>query len=1089
MDDNKAEPVRELGLGNQSTRIGLNNDSGAGANAGSRAEMIFVSSTPVTELVWSPHNGVSLKCADCSLPDKRFSFLCGVESNNMALSPLQSISGRETKDDVHVDEEKLSSSQFRSPRSTTGIIPVCRTTSHDHNLGLSGGMEGRTNKIKLSALNIDQEGDHSDKKAKEICHQTEKDYMPDPDNERSADSSSIKMDKPKFDLARIEPECRDLKLGTCSDPIEVNKDVCNGNSQTAGKQVALSSEVSTAKQCKLSDAQNPLITSHGSEKEELAPGIEKDDKNKKNKMGFNPPLGNQEFTAENDLQLLKGESACAEGGIIASQPADEGKQCSYQNGVILPFTEVPAVDASPRSSKVILSRRKDKEKVPFDEELNEKILKDEDDSHESVESCNSTGLFSAGKRKWNFGQQLIVDSKKMKQKHHESPHFGSLHKQDSSFMNWISNMIKGLSNSGPDDSPSLALTMRTHHGNQSNETNTGFQTIFKALYCPSSRVQEDKILTLDNQPGEGSKELELANIVYDNNSSPSTGDENGKCKQIVLSNEKFNQRISAEENSAKNRNLCNMAYSLKKGGIISSNSSLRNDSDFPSEGKEACKPGSINPNNSINNVTNRSNSLGNLWITRFSPKVSGLMINSPKFHENVISPAEGPIDRTKVLSRAQNCVVSRKDKNVVEDSCKPSMEDSIGTSKNVHNYVFNTNGSFGFKRRELTDQKKSESKLNTVNHSQRFKNSEALASVFARRLDALRHIIRSEVDGSTTHSMTTCFFCGIKGHKLQDCSEITGSEIDDLLKKINQCDEKEESSCLCIRCSQLNHWAIACPYSSSRRESNSDGSASLVNLSSVGKMNHIPGNDTPTNNDTRSPSENKDFLCQTALTTNDGKNPQVETEVKVGTNVNARMSRTMILDERAPDLKPAERDLLVNDFCDETAGKEFILHGKQSASGSTENVSKENQITAFCNFVHRHIPAVPRGTFEAVKRLRLSRADILKWIKSPMSLHCIDGFFLRLRLRKWDEGLGGTGYFVACVNGTPAERSLGSHKHPVSVDIAGFKCLIESRFVSNHDYTEDELMAWWCATLRGGGQMPSEEDLKMKFEEKKKLGF
>lgn len=36
---------------------------------------------------------------------------------------------------------------------------------------------------------------------------------------------------------------------------------------------------------------------------------------------------------------------------------------------------------------------------------------------------------------------------------------------------------------------------------------------------------------------------------------------------------------------------------------------------------------------------------------------------------------------------------------------------------------------------------------------------------------------------------------------------------------------------------------------------------------------------------------------------------------------------------------------------------------------------------------------------------------------------------------------------------------------------------------------QDELMAWWGATTRAGGKIPSEEDLKVKLEERKKFGF
>ena len=38
-------------------------------------------------------------------------------------------------------------------------------------------------------------------------------------------------------------------------------------------------------------------------------------------------------------------------------------------------------------------------------------------------------------------------------------------------------------------------------------------------------------------------------------------------------------------------------------------------------------------------------------------------------------------------------------------------------------------------------------------------------------------------------------------------------------------------------------------------------------------------------------------------------------------------------------------------------------------------------------------------------------------MSSHTSLSLLDGFFLRIRLGKWEEGLGGTGYHVACIRG------------------------------------------------------------------------
>lgn len=45
------------------------------------------------------------------------------------------------------------------------------------------------------------------------------------------------------------------------------------------------------------------------------------------------------------------------------------------------------------------------------------------------------------------------------------------------------------------------------------------------------------------------------------------------------------------------------------------------------------------------------------------------------------------------------------------------------------------------------------------------------------------------------------------------------------------------------------------------------------------------------------------------------------------------------------------------------------------------------------------------------------RLTFLRWMNSHTSSLHLDGFFLRLRLGKWEEDIGGTGYHVACITG------------------------------------------------------------------------
>lgn len=100
---------------------------------------------------------------------------------------------------------------------------------------------------------------------------------------------------------------------------------------------------------------------------------------------------------------------------------------------------------------------------------------------------------------------------------------------------------------------------------------------------------------------------------------------------------------------------------------------------------------------------------------------------------------------------------------------------------------------------------KSVNELCTVLPSRRF-SSEAMASDFARRLDALKHITSSKKG-----IYSTCLFCG-GCHDVRGCSGVTRSELEYLLLKSSAFDSRvEESPCFCIRCSKPDHWAVSCP--------------------------------------------------------------------------------------------------------------------------------------------------------------------------------------------------------------------------------------------------------------------------------------
>lgn len=139
-----------LGYSGQCIPKALNNDSGAGANAGSRVDMTFVATDPLSELVWSPHKGLSLKCADSSVNEKRTSLLWGTGPSNRICSPLHSITDRKTIPDEPRGKGNLVTSEATvcvknetgetdfltcSLGSNAGIITVYGS-SHQPNAGM-----------------------------------------------------------------------------------------------------------------------------------------------------------------------------------------------------------------------------------------------------------------------------------------------------------------------------------------------------------------------------------------------------------------------------------------------------------------------------------------------------------------------------------------------------------------------------------------------------------------------------------------------------------------------------------------------------------------------------------------------------------------------------------------------------------------------------------------------------------------------------------------------------------------------------------------------------------------------------------------
>ncbi|MCI08598.1 hypothetical protein A2U01_0029675, partial [Trifolium medium] len=167
------------------------------------------------------------------------------------------------------------------------------------------------------------------------------------------------------------------------------------------------------------------------------------------------PLEKTEFCAENDLRNVDTEPACAATcGVTVIETKSKSRE---DNEITLVCNKVLPVLHSPCNSGIRVAKNKGKEKSLSDRDANVRLSMDSD-SNSSVESCNSARFFSTGKKRRNYQQQqLIIGSKSAKNNVEETSGSKSYVKQESSFKNWISSMVKGISQSIQDDSNSLAL--------------------------------------------------------------------------------------------------------------------------------------------------------------------------------------------------------------------------------------------------------------------------------------------------------------------------------------------------------------------------------------------------------------------------------------------------------------------------------------------------------------------------------------------------------------------------------------------------------------------------------------------------------
>lgn len=113
VNNNNVDIALAMGFSDRTVKTKLNDDSGAGVNAGSGLH-IFAAPDPLSELVWTPRKGLSLKRADNSSAKKKPILLWNVAPSNEVSTPPEIISFNGINDQNDIGEGNLLVTQVTS---------------------------------------------------------------------------------------------------------------------------------------------------------------------------------------------------------------------------------------------------------------------------------------------------------------------------------------------------------------------------------------------------------------------------------------------------------------------------------------------------------------------------------------------------------------------------------------------------------------------------------------------------------------------------------------------------------------------------------------------------------------------------------------------------------------------------------------------------------------------------------------------------------------------------------------------------------------------------------------------------------------
>ncbi|KAH9570950.1 hypothetical protein CY35_02G068100 [Sphagnum magellanicum] len=317
----------------------------------------------------------------------------------------------------------------------------------------------------------------------------------------------------------------------------------------------------------------------------------------------------------------------------------------------------------------------------------------------------------------------------------------------------------------------------------------------------------------------------------------------------------------------------------------------------------------------------------------------------------------------------------------------------------------------------------------------------------------------------------------------------TASESRDMCDYTN----RDTAGVVCYNCNQMGHWARYCPKRRSSSgcggQSSGSGKGHQSSNSSGGKFQasrnqgkmkayaHTPSSDKPAQDETQ---------------TRHVQQPETDTAVPLKLEKYLSWESQLQPDqERCVRSKPEEIISEVKEHEEKNRSQRRnpavisteAMHLQVQRRPQLDGVTSSNKVEGSRS--GNELPPVPNGMLTTLELIRLSRPDLQKWVDSPDLGARVKGFFLRLRLGRWEAQRGGTGYRMARIKGAVKKSAVGQTM-VISVDLGASECNVDGQYVSNQAFKEVELAEWWREAWMKGKTVGLESEIHLMLSERQR---